>query len=177
MKGTIKITVAGIHTAAIQTDERNKEVIFKNFAPFTDCISEINNTQVDNAENLNIVMPMHNLIEYDENYSKLSGSLWQYHRDESDDDDITDCASFKFKSRNIEKTPADGNTKDVEIAVPLKYLSNFWGNLEMHLINCGINLILTWPTDSVITDSTGTRTFKITDRKLSLPVVTLYMEL
>lgn len=96
--------------------------------------SEINNTQVGNAENLDTMMPMHNLIEYDENHYKLSGSLWQYHRHESGDDDTTDSAFFKFKSKKSEKTPADGNAKDVEIAVPLKCLYNFrdksWNILE-----------------------------------------------
>ena len=55
-----------------------KKVIFKNCAPFTNCISKINNTQIDNAEYIDIVMPMYNLIEYSDNYSKTSGSLWQY---------------------------------------------------------------------------------------------------
>ena len=53
------------------------EVVFKNCAPFTDCISEINNTQIDNAKEINVVMPVYDLIEYGNNYSKTSGSLWQ----------------------------------------------------------------------------------------------------
>ena len=56
----------------------NKKVIFKNCAPFTNCISKINNTLTDNAEYIDILMPMYNLIEYIDNYSKTSGSLWQY---------------------------------------------------------------------------------------------------
>ena len=64
VKGTIKITGAGDNAAARQADERDKGVVFKNCAPFTNCISEINNTQVDNAKDIDIVMPMYNLIEY-----------------------------------------------------------------------------------------------------------------
>ena len=71
------------------------------------------------------------------------------------------------------KTPAAGNTKDVEIIVPLKYLNNFWRTLEMPLINCEVNLILTWSKDCVITNSTGAGKFAITDTKLYVPVVTL----
>ena len=82
VKGTITVAGAGDDTAARQADERDKGVIFKNCAPFTNCIIEINNTQVDNAKDINIVMPMYNLIEYSDNYSKTSGSLWQYYRDE-----------------------------------------------------------------------------------------------
>ena len=76
VKGTITITGAG----ARQADERDKGEAFKNCAPFTNCISEINNTQVDNAKYINIVMPMYNLIEYSDNYAKTTGSLWQYFR-------------------------------------------------------------------------------------------------
>ena len=113
-------------------------------------------------------MPMHNLIEYSDNYAKTSGSLWQYFRDEPDDD-LEDSESFKSKIKITGKTPDDNNEKDVEIMVPLKYLSNFWRTLEMPLINCEVNLILT----CVITDSTDVGTFEITDTKLFVPVVTL----
>ena len=74
-KGTITSTGAGDDAAARQADERDKGVVFKNCAPFTNCISEINNTQVDNAKDIDIVMPMYNLIEYSDNYAKTSGSL------------------------------------------------------------------------------------------------------
>ena len=103
-------------------------------------------------------MPMYNLIEYSDNYVKTSGSLWQYFRDEPDDD-LEDSESFKSKIKITRKTPDDGNEKDVEIMVPLKYLSNFWRNLEMPLINCEVNLILTRSSTCVITDSTGAGTF------------------
>ena len=84
VKGRITITGAGHDAAARQADERNKGVIFvifKNCAPFTNCKSEINGTEIDNAKDIDIVMPMYNLIEYSDNYSKTSGSLWQYYKD------------------------------------------------------------------------------------------------
>ena len=73
-----------------------KEIIFKSCAPFTDCISEINNTQVDNAKDLDVVMLMYNLIEYSDNYSKTLGSLWQYYRDEQHNT-LTNSESFESK--------------------------------------------------------------------------------
>ena len=79
------ITGAGDDAAARQADERNKGVIFKNCAPFINCKSEINNTEIDNAKDIDIVMPMYNLIEYSDNYSKTSGSLWQYYKYEPND--------------------------------------------------------------------------------------------
>ena len=69
-------------------------------------------------------MPMYNLIKYSDNYAKTSGSLWQYFRDEPDID-IEDSESFKSKIKITGKTPNNNNVKDVEIMVPLKYLSNF----------------------------------------------------
>ena len=172
VKGTITITGAGADAAARQADEREKGVAFKNCAPFTNCISEINNIQVDNAKDIDIVMPMFNLIEYSDNYAKTTGTLWQYFRD-GPNDDIEDSESFKSKIKITGKTPDDDNEKDVEIMVPLKYLSNFWRTLEMPLINCEVSLILTWSSTCVITNSTGAGTFEITDTKLYVPVVTL----
>ena len=96
VKGTITITGAGDNAAARQADERDKGVVFKNCAPFTDCISEINNPQLDNAKDIDIVMPMYNLIEYSDNYAKTSGSLWQYYRDEPNDN-LANSKLFKFK--------------------------------------------------------------------------------
>ena len=172
VKRTITIAGAGDNAAARQADERDKGVVFKNCAPFTNCISEINNTQVDNAKDIDIVMPMYNLIEYSGNYAKTSGSLWQYYRDEPNNN-LANSELFKFKVKITGKTPNDDNEKDVEIMVPLKYLSNFWRTLEMSLINCEVNLILTWSSTRVITNTTGAGTFEITDTKLYVPVVTL----
>ena len=153
VKGTITINGAGADAAASQADKRDKGVAFKNCAPFTNCISEISNTQVDNAKNIDIVMPMYNLIEYSDNHAKTTGSLWQYFRDEPDDN-IEDSESFKSKIKITGKTPNNDNEKDVEIMVPLKYLSNFWRTLEMPLINCEVNFILTWSSTFVMTNST-----------------------
>ena len=172
VKGTITINGIGADAAARRADERDKGMAFKNCAPFTNCISEINNAQVDNAKDIDIVMPMYNLIEYSDNYAKTTGSLWQYFRDEPNDN-LADSESFKSKIKITGKTRVNDNEKHVEIMVPLKYLSNFWRTLEMSLINCEINLILTWSSTCVITNSNGAGTFAITDTKLYVPVVTL----
>ena len=118
---------------------------------------------------------MYNLIEYSDNYSKTSGSLWQYYKDDPNDN-LANSESFESKIKITGKTPLDGNTKDVEILVPLKYLSNFWRTLEMPLINCKVELILTWSNTCVITNSTGEGKFAITEIKLYVPVVTLSKE-
>ena len=147
----------------------------KNCAPFTDCISEINNIQIDNAKDIDVLMPMYNLIEYSNNYSKTSRSLWQYYRDEPNSN-LTDSQSFKSKIKITGNIPANGNTRDVEIAVTLKYLSNFWRALEIPLINCETNLILTWSSTCVITNFTGAGRFAITYTKLYVPTATLSIQ-
>ena len=172
VKGTITITGAGHNAGKRQADEQDKGVTFKNCAAFTNCISRVNNTDIDNAHDIDIVMQMHNLIEYNENYSKTSRSLWQYFKDDPNDN-LTASESFKSKVKITGKTPNNENTKDVEIIVLLKYLSNFWRTLEMQLINCEVNLILTWSKDCIITNSTGEGKFEITETKLYVPVVTL----
>ena len=181
VKGTISVDDTAADDAI---NNNNRKVIFKNCAPFTNCISEINNTQIDNAKDIDIVMPMYNLMEYSDNYAKTTGSLWQYCKDipaRNNNNEIvvftgnnlTD--SFNFNAKITGQTGDDG-TKDVEIMVPLKYLSNFWRTLEMPLINCEVDLILTWSSTCVIV-STGNAnqaaTFAITDTKLYVPVVTL----
>ena len=136
--------------------KQNKGVIFKNYTPFINCKGEINNTERDNAKDIDIAMPMYNLIEYSNHLSKTSRSLWQYYKDEPNDN-FADSESSKSKVRITGNTTADGNTKDVEIIVPLKYLSNFWRTLEIPLINCEVNLF---------TNSAGAGRFAITDAKL-----------
>ena len=104
-------------------------------------------------------MPMYNLIEYSDNYSKTSGNLWRYCKEipaVDDDGDIVDfnganaTNSFNFETKIAGQTAADNNDGNiagkvnVEIMVPLKYLSDFWGTLEMPLINCKVELILNW---------------------------------
>ena len=172
VKGRITITGAGDDAAARQLDERNKVVTFKNCTPFTKCISRKNNTDTDNAQDVDIVMPMYNLIEYSDNYSKTSGSLWQYYKDDPNNN-LENSESFKYKVKITGNTPADGYTKDVEISVPLKYPSTFWRTLEIPIINCEVELILTWSKNCVITKSTGEGKIAITDTKLYVPVVTL----
>ena len=104
VKGTITITGARANTDARQADEKDKGVTFKNCAPFTKCISRINNTDKDNAHDIDIVMSMYNLIEHSDNYSKTSGSLWQYYKDDPNDN-LTDSESFKSKVKNNRKNP------------------------------------------------------------------------
>ena len=118
------------------------QVSFKNYAPFKDCRTEIDGTFVDEANFINIAMSMYNLIEYTENYSDTWGSLWGFKRDEiTNNANVTNddnAPSFKYKSSLITNTEADGTKKGVKIAVPLKYLSNFWRSLEIPLINCKV---------------------------------------
>ena len=123
------------------------QVVFKNCAPFEKCGTEINETFVDETDFINITMPMHNLIEYSDNYySDTSGSLWQFKRDEIvNNADVTNdnnAPSFKYKANLIDNTEANGRKNEVKIAVPLKYLSNFWRSLEMQLIDCKFELSL-----------------------------------
>ena len=117
VKGTITIIGALDNAGERQADERDKGVTFKNYAPFTKRINRINNTDIDNAHN--IVMPMYNLIEFSDNYSKTSGSLWQCYKDDPNDNQAN-SKSFKSKVKITGKTPNNGNTKDVEIIVPPK---------------------------------------------------------
>ena len=115
VKGTVSVNDTAAQGAAV--NNTNKKVIFKNCAPFTNCISEINNTQIDKAKDIDIVMPMYNLIEYSDNYSKTTGSLWQYCKDipaRNANDDIvifTDgntTDSFNFKAKITGRTGNDG---------------------------------------------------------------------
>ena len=128
----VNISVNNAAGAGAAANNTNEKVIFKNCAPFINCISKINNAQTDYAEHIDIVMPMYNLIEYSDNYSKTCGSLWQYCKDipaVNDDSDIVifnganDTDSLIFKSKIIGKTNDDGDTENAEIMVPLKYLS------------------------------------------------------
>ena len=134
VKGTI--TVNNTAAAAADANHTNKKVTFKNCAPFTNCISEINDTPVDNAKDIDIVVAMYNLIECSDNYSKASGSLWQYCKDIAainNNNAIVDFVennladSFNFKVTMTAQT-GDNGTKNVEIMVPLIYLSKFLEN-------------------------------------------------
>ena len=129
-------------------------VAFKNCAPFTRCVTLINDEHVETAENLDIIMSMYNLLEYSDNYADSSGSLYHFKRDASSMNDknnplnvaLDNSISFNYKASLLGKaTDADGNDrslKSTKIVVPLKYLSNFFRSLEMPLINCQIHLEL-----------------------------------
>ena len=190
VKGTITVT-----------DSNNAKIAFKNNTPSISCLSKINNTLTDNAEDLDIVIPMYNLLEYNKNCRKTTRSLWNYYRDEPNSGiggrnnnvnySIKNWKSFDYTTSITEKLEGIDRTEDVKIVVPLRYLSNFWRTLDMLLINCEINFILTWTENFVLTNK-ATRdanpdvncavaavnnlehvTFKITDTKLYAPVVTL----
>ena len=140
----------------------NKKLVFKNNAPFINCILKINGVKIDNAEDLDVVLPMYNLLEYSKNYRKTTGSLWNYYRDEPNstigDNNIThsilNSESFDYKANFMENGVTNHNlTKiDVKVVVPLKYLSNFWRHLGIPLINCEVELILTWFKNCVLID-------------------------
>ena len=105
------IVVKGTVTATDPDNANiNKMVAFKNNAPFINCISKINGVQVDNAEDLDVVMPMYNLLEYSKNYRKTTGSLWNYYRDEPSNPLSSNSESFK------KKTSITGNTYNVGAA-------------------------------------------------------------
>ena len=190
----VKGTTDFLADAANKNNKAEKNVAFENNSLFRSCISKINSTLIENAEDLDIVMPMYNLLEYSENYLMTSGSLWNYYREEIDDvdDNASDGKSFKYKTKIVgkspERPPQPGNpgdvnrpaqpavpTLNVEVTIPLKYLSNFWKFLDLPLINCEIELDLSRKKDCVLIERhniTGVN-FMITSTKLYVPVVTL----
>ena len=161
------ILVTGYTTVA--GANKNLKAAFKNCTPFTKCKTEINGVFIDEAKHINIAIPMYNLIEYSDNYSDNSGSLWQFKRDEIGGNvDLTvnaqripnNSSSFKYKSS------LTTNRNGVKIATPLKYLSNFWRSLEMPLINCKVELSLTWNPNCVLSNLVRDSTFMLTDANL-----------
>ena len=156
VKGTITVKQGS------KNSRKNRPLAFKNNAPFISCISKINNTLIDDAEDLDVVMALYNLLEYSKNQRQATGSLWNYYRDELSDDtndnnslnkNVFNSESFKYKASitgstynivarinnaegNVVNSPAyDANKsgkKEVEIAVPLKYQSNFWSASKYH---------------------------------------------
>ena len=220
VNGTITVTAA--EGANNIREKRNKPLILKSNGPFVSCITRINGELIEDADDLDIVMPMYNLLEYSKNYRKTIGSLHNYYRDElsNDNDDnnfrnnkAVNSNSFKYKNKiigntyNIDATipnpdhaiaaanPRVANpnydankegTKTIELAIPLKYLGNFWRALNIPLISCEVSLELKWNKNCVITSlerrQVGTRprnnaptgaTLAINDCKLYVPVVTL----
>ena len=196
--------------------KKNKAAAFKSNAPFINCISKINGVKTDNAEYLHVVMPIYNLLKYSKNYRKTTGSLWNYYRDELSDPLYSNSESSKYKTgitgntynvgagesgydeNNVGQNETVIPLKKVVIEVvieneadiPLKYLSNFWRSSNIPLINCEVELILTWSKNCVLADMTTRNAqdgnpaivapsgakFKITDTKLYVPVVTLSKE-
>ena len=148
---------------------------FKNCAPFRTCDVTINDEHVEKAEDLDVVMSMYNLLEYSDNYQDSTGSLYQVKRDEPPDANANTnnaTTSLVYKSKLI------SGTDDVKLVVPLKYVSNFFRLLEMLLVNCKIDLELTWNKNCMISSLNATKvdnplSFMITNTKLYVPIVTL----
>ena len=209
VKGKIVVTATGVNNDANNIrDKINRPVILKNNAPFVSCITRINGELIEDADELDIVMPMYNLLEYSKNYRKTIGSSYNYYRDELTNDNNDDFANrnvvnseaFKYKNKitgnryNV-NVGADGydvnknGMQEIELAIPLKYLGNFWRALNIPLISYEVFLELKWNKNCVITslerrqvdagppvvrDNAPTgATLSITDCKLYIPVVTL----
>ena len=170
-----------IRAAAV---DGNTRLALKNCAPFIKCNLEINDEHVDTAENLDIAMPMYNLIEYSDNYQDSSATLYQYKRDEPPEanaiNDLTTntSSSFKYKVELLGNPVLDGAIakRSVKVVVQLKYLSNFFRSLEMPLINCKIKLNLTWKKECVLSNQAGNAVFIINDTKMYVLVATLSKE-
>ena len=153
------------NTEAINNANNNafgeKKKVFKNNAPFINCISKINGTNIDNAEGLDVVMSMYNLLEYSKNYEKTTASLWNYYRDEPNNStndnnnnniahSISNSKSFDYKAYFIGSVTDNNLIKNVKIVIPLNHLSNFWRLLEMPLINCDVEIIINWSKNCVL---------------------------
>ena len=157
-------------TGNIEGKPNNSTVAFKNCAPFQTCNVNINDEYVEPAKYLDIIMPMYNLLEYSDNYKDTTRSLYQFKTDEPPDDNgevNANTTSLKYKS-------IDGDN-NVKLVVPLKYISNFFRSLELPLVNCKVDLGLTWTKDCLISSANAGNDFlfKITDTKLYVPIVTL----
>ena len=174
----------------------NRPLTLKNNVSFVSCMTKINNEFIEDADDLDIVMPMYNLLEYSKNYRKTIGWLYNYYRDELSDDNnpnnfpntnVVNSNAFECKNKITGNTNNQG-TKDVKLAIPLKYLDNFWRALNILLISCEIFLELKWNKNCIITSLeqrqvdagppavNGTltaATLAINDCKLYVKVVTL----
>ena len=168
VNGIITVTAdAGVNNIR---DKRNKPVILKNNAPFVSCITRINGELIEDADDLDIVIPMYNILEYSKNYRKTIGSFYNYYRHELTNDNnnnfanrnVVNSNAFKYKNKiigntyNVDAAAAgyDANKngmQEVEIAIPLKYLGNFWRALNIPLISCEVSLELKWNKNCVIT--------------------------
>ena len=167
VNGTITVTAAA--GANNIRDKKNKKLILKNNAPFASCITRINGELIEDADNLDIIMPMYNLLEYSKNYRKTIGSSYNYYRDELTNDNnnnfanrnVVNSNTFEYKNKiigntyNVDAAAAgyDANkngTQEVEIAIPLKYLGNFWRALNIPLISREVSLELKWSKNCII---------------------------
>ena len=203
IKDTITVTAPGANNNPNNVrDKRNRPLILRNNAPFVSCIIRINDELIEDSDDLDIVMPMYNLLEYSKNYRKTIGSLYNYYRDELSDDandniKVINSNTFKYKNKITGNTynvnaGAQGydvnknGTQEVELAIPLKYLGNFWRALNIPLISCEVSLELKWDKNCVITSleqrdiGGGNRdnaptgaTLAINDCKLYVPEITL----
>ena len=158
-------------TGNIENKPDNSTVAFKNCAPFQAFNENINDEYVEAAKYLDIIMPMYNLLEYSGNYEDTTGSLYQFKRDERPDNNgVVTANTTSLKCKSI-----DG-ANNVKLVVPLKYISNFFRSLEMTLVNCKVDLELTWPKDCIISSANAATntvvSFKIADTKLYVPIVT-----
>ena len=172
VQGTITVTAPGVNNNADNIrDKRNRPLILKNNAPFVSCITRINGKIIEDADDLDIIMSMYNLLEYSKNYRKTIGSLYNYYRDElSDDADnnnfdnikVVNSNTFNYKNKIIGNTynlnaGNDGydknknGTQEVELTIPLKYLGIFWRALNIPLISCEVSLELKWNKNYIIT--------------------------
>ena len=152
---------------------------FKNCASLRSCEVTINDEHAEKAEDLVIVMPIYNLLEYSDNYQDSTGSLYQSKRDEPPHDNANvanNTTSLVYKSKLISGTD-DNNLNNVKLVVPLKYVSNFFRSLELPLVNCKIDLELRWHKDCMISSANAAAgqvvSFMITNTKLYVPVVSL----
>ena len=142
VKGTITVTATGVNNDANNIrDKKNRPLILKNNAPFVSCITRITGELIEDADDLDIVMPMYNLLEYSKNYRKMKGSLHNYYRDElggndNDNDNTVNSDTFRYKTKitgntyNVDAGAQDygvneNSTQKMELAIPLKYLGNF----------------------------------------------------
>ena len=207
VKGTITVNgvLNGVENEILR---RNRPLILKNNVPFVSYMTKINNEFIEDADDLDIVMPMYNLLEYSKNYRKAIGSLYNYYRDELSDDNnpnnfpntnVVNSSAFEYKNKitgntydvaeGAEGHDANGVGKqDVELAISLKYLGNFWRALNIPLISCEVFLELKWNKNCVINSlqqrqddagppvvngTTTGATHAINDCELYVPVVTL----
>ena len=168
-------------TGNIQNEPANSVKAFKNCTSFGTCdvTVAINDEHVEKAEDLDIVMPMCNLLEYSDNYQNSTGSLYRFKRDEPPDNNAdvgNNTTSLVYKSKLIKGTD-DNNANNVKLVVPLKYVSNFFRSLELPLVNGKIDLELTWHKDCIISSADAAAgqvvSFMIMDTKLYIPIVTL----